>query len=86
MSSNKSKKQKDDNCFQYALTVALNHQNIEKYHQRISKIKPFISQYNWRGVVFPSHQKHWKKFEQNNTEIALNILYAPYNTKQIRPA
>ena len=26
-----------------------------------------------------------KKFEQNNKAIALNILFVPYNTKQIRP-
>ena len=32
----------DNNCFQYALTVALNDQNIKKDPQRISKIKPFI--------------------------------------------
>ena len=28
---------------------------------------------------FPSTSKDWKKFECNN-EIALNILYVPYNT------
>ena len=28
----------------------------------------------------------WKKFEQNNKAIALNILYVPYNTKQMRQA
>ena len=76
----------DDNCFQYALTVALNHQNIERYHQRISKIEPFINQYNWKDIDFPSHQKDWKKFEQNNETIALNILFVPHNTKQIRHA
>ena len=27
-----------------------------------------------------------KKNEQNNKTIALNILFVPYNTKQIRPA
>ena len=32
----------DDNCFQYALTVALSYQNIKKDLQRISKIKPFM--------------------------------------------
>ena len=32
----------DDNCIQYASTVALNHQNIGKNHQRILRIKPFI--------------------------------------------
>ena len=31
-------KNNDNNCFQYALTVALNYQNIKKDRQRISKI------------------------------------------------
>ena len=79
-------KNNDDNCFQYAITVALNHQNIGRNHQRISKIKPFIIQYNWKGIDFPSHQKDWKKFEKNNTAIALNILFASCNTKEIRIA
>ena len=47
-------KNNDDNCFQYALTVALNHQNIGKNLQRISKIKPFTDQYNWNKIDFPS--------------------------------
>ena len=44
----------NDNCFQYALTVALNHKHIKKDPQRISKIKPFINQYDWKGINFPS--------------------------------
>ena len=39
-------KNNDDKCFQYAVTVALNHKNIAKDLQRISKIKLFIDQYN----------------------------------------
>ena len=35
-------KNSDNNCFQYAITIALNHQSIKKDPQRISKIKPFI--------------------------------------------
>ena len=54
-------KNNDDNCFHYALTAALNHQNIEKNPQRISKIKPFIDQYNWKEIDFPSDSKDWKK-------------------------
>ena len=73
----------DDNCFQYAITVALNHQNIEKHPERASNINPFV---NWKDIDFPSHQKDWKKFEQYNKTIALNILYVPSNTKQIRLA
>ena len=79
-------KNNDDNCFQYALTVELNHQHIRKSPQRISKIKPFVNQYNWKGIDFPPEQKDWKKFEQKNKTIALNILFVPHNTKQIRHA
>ena len=39
-------KNNDDKYFQYALTVALNHEQIKKDPQRIAKIKPFIDQYN----------------------------------------
>ena len=75
---------KDDRCFQYAATVALNHEQIKNNPERISKIKPFIDQYNWNEIDFPSHGKDWKKFESNNKSIALNILYVLYNTEKIR--
>ena len=67
----------DDNCLQYAVTVALDHQNIGKNPQRISKIKSFIKNYNWEETDFPSHSKYWKELEQNNKTIALNILFVP---------
>ena len=54
-------KNNDDKCFQYALTVALNHEQIKKDPQRVSKIKSFIDQYNWKEINFPSHSKDWKK-------------------------
>ena len=77
-------KNNDDKCFQYALTVALNYEQINKNPQRISNIKPFIDQYNWKEIDFPSHSKDWKKFESNIKSIALNILYVPHNTEKIR--
>ena len=78
-------KNNDDKCFQYAVTLALNFDRIKKDPQRISKIKPFIEKYNWEDIDFPSPSKDWKKFESNN-EVALNILYVPYNTKKINIA
>ena len=69
------KNEDDDNCLQYAVPVALDHENIGRDPQRISKIKPLITKYNWEGIEFPATQKDWKKFEQNNKTIALNILY-----------
>ena len=69
-------------CFQYAVTVALNHDKINKDPQRVSKIKPFIGQYNWNDIDFRSTSKDWKKFELNNESIALNILYVPHKTRK----
>ena len=74
-------KNNDYKCFQYAVTLALNLDKINKNSQRISKIKPFIEEYNWKDIDFPSTSKDWKKFELNN-EVALNILYVPHNTKK----
>ena len=78
-------KNNDDKCFQYAVTLALNLDKIKRDSQRISKIKPFIDQYNWKDIDFPPTSKDWMKFEQNN-EIALNILYVPHNTRKIQVA
>ena len=75
-------KHNDDKFFQYALTAALNYEQMKKDPQRISKINPFIDRYNWKEIEFPSHRKDWEKFESNNKSIALNILYVPHNTKK----
>ena len=66
-------KNNDYKCFQYAATLALNLDKINSHPERISKIKPFIDQYNWKEIDFPSTSKDWKKFAVNN-EIALNMM------------
>ena len=80
------KNTKNNNCFQDAITAALNHQNIDHHPERIYKLKPFINNYNWKDIEFLSRSKDWRKFKQSNKTIALNILYETYNTKQIRQA
>ena len=64
------KNTEDNNCFQYAITAALNYQNIGGHPERISKVKPFINNYNWKDIEYPSHSKDWRKFECNNKTIA----------------
>ena len=59
-----NQKNTDNKCFQYA---------IDKHHQRISKIKPFINNYNWNDINFATAKKDWNKFELNNKDVALNI-------------
>ena len=72
-------KNNDDKCFQYAVTLALNLDKIKKDSQRISKVKPFIDQYNWKDIDFPSASKDWRKFELNNKIV-------PHNTRKINVA
>ena len=67
---------KDSECFQYAVTVTLNFEEIKKDTQAITKIKPFINQYNWDEINFPSEKDYQKKNEKNNVTIALHVLYA----------
>ena len=69
-----SKNSKDNNYFQYAITAALSHQNIDNHPERISKLKPIINNYNWKDIAFPSHSKDWRKIEQNNKTIALKYI------------
>ena len=53
--------------------------------KKISKIRPFIDQYNWKDIDFPATSKDWKKIELNN-KVVLNILFVPHNTKKIQLA
>ena len=63
-------KNNDDKWFQYALTVALKYEGIKNNPERISKINPFIDQYNWKEIT----EKDWKKFESNNKSISCIYL------------
>ena len=77
-----NQKNNDNKCFQYATTLALNFNKINKHPQRISRIKPFIENYNWNDINFPATKKDWNRFEVNNKNVSLNILYVPFNTKK----
>ena len=83
-----NQKNNDKKCFQYATTLALNFNKIDKHPQRISKIKPFIDNYNWNDINFPTAKKDWNRFELNNKDVALDILYVPFkkiDTSQNNP-
>ena len=79
----KNNKGEDNYCFMYALTVALNHNEIGDHPERINKIIPYIIKCNWNRINFPSQRKDWERFEQDNTDIALNILSVSHNKKAI---
>ena len=65
---------KANKCFQYVATVRLNYEEIKKDTERTTKIEAFINKCNWEGIN--SEKDDWKKFEKNNVNIVLNVLYA----------
>ena len=69
-----NQKNEDDNdCFQYALNVALNYQNIENHSERISNIKLFINKYNWKNIFAHQNGEEESENSKNIMAIALNI-------------
>ena len=46
-------KNDDDKCFQYAVTVALNYEDIKWNPETVSNVKPFINKCNWEGINYP---------------------------------
>ena len=74
------KNEKDDKCFQWSIILGLNHNKIkEKELKKILKFKRV-------DTDFSSYQRDWEEFEQNNTSIALNILFVSYNSEEIKLA
>ena len=63
----------NNNHFQNALDNAFYYQTIESNLQRISKLKPYINNYNWKGIEFPAGSKEWPKFEQSSKQ--LHLIY-----------
>ena len=76
----------DNKRFQYSITVALHHQDIENHPEKITNIGSRIGLYNWEGIEFSAEIKDWKRFNQNNKTIALNILFVPHNKKKLNLA
>ena len=81
-----NQKNKDFKCFQYATTLALNFDKVTNHPERVVKVKSFIDKYNWNDINFPATKKDWNRFEVNNKNVALNILYVPFKTKKIEIA
>ena len=56
---------------------------IQKEYQKLSL---FLIDIIGKRQIFHRIRKNWKKFELSNKLIALNILYVPYNTEEVRHA
>ena len=75
---------KDEECFKWAVIEALHHEEIKHHPERISLLRPYENQYNWKGLEFPVSIKKIDKFEKNNPGIVVNVLFS--NKRSIYPA
>ena len=64
----------DNKCFQFSVTIVLNHEEINKEPQRTKNIKTFVSKYNQEGIKY--HQKKMIGKSLKKIKIAVNVLYA----------
>ena len=75
-------KNNDYKCFQYAITVALNHDKINRNPLRISKIKPFIEKYNWKDIDFHLLVKIGKNLNKMMNRLLLMFCMYPMELKK----
>ena len=68
-------KNEDEECFKWAVITALHHEDVGAHPERITKLQPFADRYNWGGLEFPMALNKIGKFEKNNPQVAINVLF-----------
>ena len=63
----------DMECFKWAVIAATKWEEIDRDHQRISKLRRNENDLDWDGIEFPVSFRDIKRFESRN-EITINIL------------
>ena len=72
--------EKDNKSFQWFIISGLNHNKIKvKDLKKIRKLKRI-------DTDFPIYREDWENFEQNNTSVALNLLFGSYDSEEIKLA
>ena len=72
------KNENDDECLPWSVISALHYNdNMKKEFQNIFK------RIKHEDKDFSSHKRDWENFEQNNKEIALNVLFSSKDSEEI---
>ena len=77
---------KDEECFKWATSIALHHEDIKNNPERISLLRPYENQHNWKGLDLPVSIKKIDNFEKNNRGIAVNVLFRKKKSQNIYTA
>ena len=63
----------DEKCFKWALIAALKWEEIDRNHQRVSKLRRYENEFDWSEISYPVSTKDISKFETRN-RIGVNVL------------
>ena len=72
------KNEKDNKCFQWSIIAGLNYNIIKE-----KELKKLLN-FKRVDIDFSSHQRYWKNFEQENNLIAINVLFVPHDSEEIK--
>ena len=74
------KNEKDNECFKWSIIAGLNYNKIkEKELKKLLKFRKV-------DTDFSLYHRDWENFEQENTLIALNILFLQHNSEEVKLA
>ena len=63
----------DMKCFKWSVIAALKWEEIDRDHQRVSKLRRYKNEFDWSGISYPVSTKDISKFETRN-RIGINVL------------
>ena len=73
---------KDEECFKWAVIAALHHEETKNNPERISLLRPYENQPNWKELEIPVLIKNIDKFEKNNPGIAVQYCSTTRKVKR----
>ena len=63
----------DEKCFKWAVTAGMKWEEIDRDHQRVSKLRHYENEFDWSEIRYPVSTKDISKFETRN-RIGVNVL------------
>ena len=70
----------------HTTTIALYHKKVGINPERITKkLIAYAQKFNWHDIDFPASYEDYAIFEKLNEDVALNVLYVPFNEVNILP-
>ena len=75
----------DDLCFLYSVLAHIHPIHCSQHPNQVSHYKPFLHELDYSGLTFPLTIRQIRKFEDQNPQISINVLYHDSETSTIMP-